>query len=254
MTINVKIWNSCKWFWFSSHRDRIDMLANRVRQFANWGAKEGMCEITPKIIPTTSHPSTRETLMHNNHGEHRGAVAVVFNRSAVIAGRQKKKPRREPCSPFHESSRYAARCWVRLRRTYISSVSSSSCRHRCRRRRRRRHHRRRRRLGWLKGVESRARGCRLHKGRIRTIMRVTPCAYPVCGYARKLHAPEDIYSEPQGRIIEKTSPRTILTLAFTRLRGRKLESVAGKESRGGRGARVVSRGSNRGRIIRAREI
>lgn len=152
------------------------------------------------------------------------ALAVVFNRSAVIAARQKKKPRKRTLLPSHELME-CEMSTVTSADVYISSVvvlvvvvPSSSCRRRHHRRRCRRH---RRRLGWLKGVESRARGCRLHKGRIHTIMRVTPCAYPVCGYARKLHAPGDVYSEPRGRIIEKTSPQPALTLTLTRLRARK---------------------------------
>lgn len=124
-----------------------------------------MCKIPQKIIPTTSHSSTRETLMHNNRDERCGATVVVFNRSAVIAGRQKKKPWREPCPSFHKL--------CGMRDVDCDFGERISCQWWCRRRRRRR-----RRLGWLKGVESRARGCPLHKGRIRTIMRVIPCAYP----------------------------------------------------------------------------
>lgn len=238
--IDNKIWNSCKWFWFSSHRDRIDMLANRVRQFPQterW--KEGMREITPKIIPTTSHPSTRETLMHNNHGEQRGAVAVVFNRSAVIAGRQKKKPRREACSPFHgmrdvnyDFGGCISRQCRRLRVVIVTvvvvaavitvAVVVSA--------------------DW-KGLKATLGVAGYIKGAF-AIMRVIPCAYPVCGYARKLHAPGDIYSEPRGQIIEKTSPQTILTLLLRDCEGRNGKASRGKETRRGesakyRGARIA---------------
>lgn len=91
-------------------------------------------------------------------------MVVVFNRSVVIAGRQKKKPWREPCPSFHKL--------CGMRDVDCDFGGCISRQRRCRRRRRCR------RLGWLKGVESRARGCPLHKGRIRTIMRVIPCAYP----------------------------------------------------------------------------
>lgn len=68
----------------------------------------------------------------------------------------------------------------------------------------------------LKGSPPPVPGVARYKGRIRTIMRVIPCACPVYGNAWKLHAPEQTSAaNPRGRIMRRRRFRKLSRLGLS---------------------------------------